>query len=95
MWVRKFFVFEKLAKTSNVCMLATKRVHIHLFYISTIGWLTAVNKRYAWKLIKNSKFELWEPAITILGHDTTGSDLMPISIIDIPDLKGLCQIIVS
>ena len=36
-WLRKFFVFEKLASTSNVCMDALNRVHIHVLYKSTIA----------------------------------------------------------
>ena len=44
---------------------------------------------------KNAKFELWEGAmgiiITTLGHKTIGSELIPIFIIDMPDLKGLSQ----
>ena len=64
-WLKKFFVFEKLASTSNVCMDALNRVHIHVFYTSTFGWLTAVKKRAGQKWIKNATFELWEAVLAI------------------------------
>ena len=65
-WLRKLLVFEKLATTSNVCMDALNRVHIHVF-------IHCCKKRVGQKWIKmqNLSFE------RLSWPKTIGSDLIP------------------
>ena len=56
--IKQILGLQKLASTSNVCMDTLNRVHIHVFYTSTIGRLTVVKKRAGLKWIKNAIFEL-------------------------------------